>query len=372
VKGIGTLNPYYLAGLTLGGLVGIYLISILFRYAILGRGGTKVQHLWVVMLTGVIAIGFSAFGDGTDGFTNRITNPPDMAQAIAYALSALVVAFFVWLRPDENQQPEGSTARKASIVGRSVAMVFVIPMILTGLGNLVGSAYSIALHGQPSPGLGIDRAEMRENMLNGEMAPFWLLMDKEAPSDLDYIIERIFADEERYSSEQDVMDKISAELVAHRVQMATYGPALTDAQRVEMIKSQSDFLRSFQDDPDTCAVVASKGAGALSAEQLSAALAVFNQSITTMMRLLIEARETAQDGATMPRAASEDDFAALVADMIETGTSEHELQVFFSENSADPAYCTAVLDFMDAVSGLPGPAGVAVRFEITQGILTTQ
>lgn len=192
------MNLYYLGGLTIGGLVGVYLFSLLFRYAILGRGGTKVQHLWVVMLTGVVAIGFSAFGDGTDGFSNRITNPPDMAQAIAYALSALIVAFFVWLRSDTNMPPEGSPATKASIVGRALALVFVIPMILIGLGNLAGSAYSVAVHGQPSPGLGVNRAEMREIMLNGEMAPFWQLVDQEAPSDLDYIIERIFSDEESY------------------------------------------------------------------------------------------------------------------------------------------------------------------------------
>lgn len=366
------MNLYYLGGLTIGGLVGVYLFSLLFRYAILGRGGTKVQHLWVVMLTGIVAIGFSAFGDGTDGFSNRITNPPDMAQAIAYALSALIVAFFVWLRSDTNMPPEGSPATKASIVGRAVALVFVIPMILIGLGNLAGSAYSVAVHGQPSPGLGVNRAEMREIMLNGEMAPFWQLVDQEAPSDLDYIIERIFSDEESYTSEQDVMNKLNAELLSYRVQMATYGPALTDAQRSDLIRSQADFLRAFQDDPQTCAVVASQGGAALSAAQLSAVNSEFNQSMTTMMRLLIEARGAAQDGATMPRAASEDDYAALVAGMIETGTSEHELQVLFSENSADPAYCTATLDFMDAIAEMPGAAGVAVRFEVTQGLLTAQ
>ena len=63
-----------------GGIIGIYLFSLLFRYAILGPNGKKLQQLWVVMLTGVVAIGFSAFGDGTDGFTNRITNLPNMAS----------------------------------------------------------------------------------------------------------------------------------------------------------------------------------------------------------------------------------------------------------------------------------------------------
>ena len=137
-----------------------------------------------------------------------------------------------------------------------------------------------------------------------------------------------------------------------------------------MIRSQSDFLRTFQNDPETCAAVASQGGAALSAAQLSAHNAIFNQSMTTMMGLLIEARTTAQEGTTMPRAASEDDYAALVKSMIENGTSENELQVLFSENSADPAYCTATLDFMDAVADLPGPAGAAVRFEITQSLLT--
>jgi hypothetical protein len=366
------MNTYYLIGLTIGSLIGIYILSLLFRYAILGRGGTKVQHLWVVMLLGVVAIGFSAFNGGTDSFTSRITNPPDMAQAIVYALSALIVAFFVWLRPDVSQTLESSQVRKASIVGRAVALVFVIPMILLGLGNLTGSAYSVAVHGQPSPGLGVSRAEMREIMLNGEMAPFWQLLNQDAPTDLNYIIDRIFADQASYGSEDDVRNKVSAELLAYRVQMATYGPALTDPQRSEIIRSQSDFIRAFQDDPETCATVASQGGAALSAAQLSAHNAIFNQSMTTMMGLLIEARTTAQEGTTMPRPASEDDYAALVESMIENGTSENELQVLFSENSADPAYCTATLDFMDAVADLSGLAGAAVRFEITQSLLTAQ
>ncbi|MGR3344721.1 MAG: hypothetical protein ACU0DI_16155, partial [Paracoccaceae bacterium] len=93
------------------------------------------------MLTGIVAIGYLAFGDGTDGFANRITNPPDMVQAIAYAFSALVVAFFVWQRADESPQPPEMQPKTRSIVGRAVALVFVIPMILIGLGNLAGSAY---------------------------------------------------------------------------------------------------------------------------------------------------------------------------------------------------------------------------------------
>ena len=149
------VNPYYLGGLVLGGLVGIYLFSQVFQYALLGRNRTKVQQLWVIMLTGVVAIGFSAFGDGTDGFINRITNPPNMAQAIAYALSALVVAFFVWLKVPEEMPPE-QQPKTGGIVGRVVALVFVIPMILIGAGNLAGNAYNFAVNGPPpGPGLGV-------------------------------------------------------------------------------------------------------------------------------------------------------------------------------------------------------------------------
>lgn len=366
------MNTYYLVGMAIGSLMGILLFSVLFRYTILGRGGTKVQHLLVVILTGVVAIGFSAFGGGTDGFTNRITNPPDMAHAIAYALSALIVAFFVWLRPDENQPQKRSPVGKAGIAGRAVASVFVIPIILLGLGNLAGSAYSVAVHGQPSPRLGINRAEMREVMLNGEMASFWQLLDQNAPEDLNYIIDRIFAAEASYGSEDDVLSKLNAELLAYRVQMATYGPALTDPQRAEIIRNQSDFLRVFQDDPETCAAVASQGGAVLSVAQLSTHKAIFNQTMVNMMGHLIEARAAAQEGPIMPRAASNDDYAALVKSMAENGTSENELQVLFSDNSADPAYCTATLAYMDAVADLPGPAGAAIRFEITQSLLTAQ
>ncbi len=295
-----------------------------------------------------------------------------MAQAIAYALSALIVAFFVWLRPDSDLTPDGPPWKNASIVGRAIALVFVVPMILLGLGNLAGSAYGVAVHGKPSFSLGVDRAEMREIMLSGEMAPFWQLVDQKASADIDYIIDRIFAGEQSYTSEEDVMNKLNKELLNYRVQMAIYGPALTDSQRSILIRSQSDFLRAFQEDPKTCAAVAMQGGAALSPQQLSSVSAVFNRTMTTMMGLLIDAKAAARDGAAMPKPPSEDDYALLVGSMIESGTTEHELQVLFSEQSDDPAFCKVTLAFMDAVADLATPSGAAVRFEIVQSLLTAQ
>lgn len=367
------MNPYYVLGLTIGAMLGITLFSLLFRYAILGKGGTKAQHLWVIMLTGVVAVGFSAFGDGTDGFANRLKNPPDMAQALAYAIATFVVASVVSLLPAREQTQEVSRVRGFGMAGRALALVIVVPMVLLGLGTLGVSSYSIVANGRANPGLGGDRADMREIMLKGEMAPFWQLVDQEAPEDLDYIIDRMFADEERYSSRQDVADKLGEEVRAYRVEMAKYAPALTDAQRAELIAGQADFLRAFQDDPETCALVAMQGGGALSEQQLSAVIAVFNRSMTSMMRLLFEASVAAQNGATVPRAASDDDYASLAASMVESGTSERELQALISEDGSDPeALCAASLAFMDASARLPDPAGASIRYEVTQGLLTSQ
>ena len=181
------MNAGYLMGLIIGGLFGFYLLNHLFRYAILGNGGTKVQHLWVIMFTCVVLIGFSAFGDGTDGFLSRIKNPANMDQAIPLAIAALILSCVVWLSPDKNQPQVKSPMRKVSILGRTTALIFIIPMSFLGLGNVVGSTYNIAVHGPPSPGLGVNPAQMREIMLNGDMASFWQLIDQKSPADLTYI-----------------------------------------------------------------------------------------------------------------------------------------------------------------------------------------
>jgi hypothetical protein len=366
------VNTYYLAGLTIGGILGVYFFSIVFRYALLGGRGTKAQHIWVIFFTGVVAVGFSAFGDGTDSFTNRITNLPDMAQVIAYGLSTLVVASFVWLRWDTNAQSERPPVKAASDIGRAIALVFVLPMSLLGLGNLAGSAYSSAVRVQPTSGLGVDRAEMREMMLTGEMAPFWQLIDQKAPAHLDYIIDRIFSDEKSYKSGEDVLRRLNEELLGYRVRMAAYAPALTDRQRSLLIRSQADFLRAFQNDPKTCSIVADQGGAGLSQQQLSSVGSVFNKSMATMMGLLIDAQAAARGDAVMPKPPTEDDYAILFRRMIETGTTERELFVIFNQQNDDPAYCKANIAFLDTLVELPNPSGTALRHEITQNLLTAQ
>ena len=242
-------TPSYVGGSILGGIIGVYIFSLLFRYAILGPNRTKLQQLLVVLLTGIVAIGFSAFGDGTDGFANRITNLPNMVNVISYSLGALLVGFFVWLR-NEDTNPTDEAPQKRALVGRAVALVFVIPMTLIGFGNIGGSIFNLAMHGPPpGPGLGMSRAELRVAMLNGHLAPFWRVVDERAPKDLDYIIERMFAQEEEIRSVEQGREILSQELAKYRISLAAYGFALDDMQRKEIMESTLALLSAYKTGP---------------------------------------------------------------------------------------------------------------------------
>jgi hypothetical protein len=363
-------DPYYVGGALIGGVIGIYLFSLLFRYAILGPNGTKLQQLWVVMLTGLVAIGFSAFGDGTDGFANRITNAPNMVQIVAYSSSALLVACFVWLRNDDAP-PSPETPKKRRIVGRSIALALVIPMTLIGLGNIGGSVYSFVVKGPPPGlGLGVSRAEMRNIMLNGDLAPFWRMVDKRAPTDMDYIIERIFAQEGDMRSLQHGRQILNRELVNYRVSLATYASALSDAQRKEILQSTLDMLRTYEDRPALCLDIAMTGGQNMTQEQLLSAQDLLNQNMIVTTENLLDARATASGGATVPTPPTEEDYGVLVQMLIDRGTPEGQLQALFNEDIAHPEFCQAQIAFLQALIDMGGPSGEAVRFEVGQAMLT--
>lgn len=362
-------NPGYIAGIAFGGVIGIYLFSILFRYALLGRSGTKLQQTWVVLLTGIVAIGFSGFGDGTDGFVSRLSNTPDMPMVIGYSLSALIVAFLTSRQMDETPPPPDKKTT-GSIVGRAVALFFVIPMILIGLGNIGGSVYSLAVNGPPpGPGLGASRAELRDIMLNGDMAPFWQVVNERAPQDMDYIIERLFAQEGEMRSAEQARQMLTQEVVSYRVLLATYASALNDQQRVGLLQTTLDMIRAFEDRPALCLDLVMTGGQNMTQEQLRSAQDLLNRSLVVMTESLLDARQAAASGALVPRPPTEQDYDALVQLLNERGVPEDQLQALFNEDTTHPQFCQAQIAFLDSVIDLEGASGEAVRFEVSQGML---
>lgn len=356
----------------IGGLIGIYLFSILFRGALLGNGGTKTQHIWVIMLTGIVAVGFSAFGTGTDGFVNRITHPADTMRATVYLLSAVVVALFTW-RKLPKDQPINEQPKSGGMAYRMAALVFVIPMILIGVGNLAGSTYSVVVkRSNPDLLLGNTRTEIRQNMLNGEMAPFWRMMDDKAPEDLELIIDGLFSVKNRYRNADDATVQLNKELVQYRQSLAAYGPALTDDQRKIAVRNTTDFIREFENDPAACVTVVTKGGGGLSQTQLSAVATTFNRIATETFELLLAARASTTENATVLASATEDDYARLFDQIYQRGVSEAQLMVFLDQNTSHPDYCSMAIGYLDAATGLEGLAGERIRLEITQILFTSQ
>lgn len=362
-------NPYYVGGAFIGGIIGIYLFSALFRYALLGRSGTILQQMWVVLLTGIVAIGFSAFGDGTDGFLNRITNAPNMVQIIVYSLSALVVAVSVWWRTDDAPPPPDAPKR-GGIVGRAIALVFVIPMILIGLGNIGGSVYSLAVNAPPpGSGLGVSRAEMREIMLNGDLAPFWRMVNERAPQDMDHIIERMFAQEVDIRNVQQGQQILNSELVNYRVSLATYASALKDQQRKDILHATLEMMRAFEDRPALCLDLVMTGGQNMTQEELLSAQELLNRNLIVMTESLLDVRQAAASGASVPRPPTDQGYGELLELLYERGVPGDQLQALFNEDASHPQFCQAQIAFLDAVIDLEGASGKAVRSEVLKAML---
>ena len=238
------VNSLLLVAVEFGaGTIAIYLLSVLFRFALLGRSGSTSQQLLVVLLTGVVAMGLRGFADGTDGFVNRITNPPELLWIVAYPLSTLIVGLLIWRNARRSASVPSERSKHGGLVGRAIALLFAVPIIVIGLDNDSGSIYTVALHGYPhgNSGLGVSRAKLREMMLNGEMTSFWQMVGKEAPADLDHIIERLFAHEDEYQDAADAQRQLEGELGRYRDSLAAYSPALTDEQRKDVLQSTRIF-----------------------------------------------------------------------------------------------------------------------------------
>ena len=134
---------------SLGALTGAYIFSVLFRYALLGTRGTKLQQFWVITLMGVSAIGVGAVGAGEGSFGDRIGHPPDFGLLVIQPLAALVVGLIVLLQRDdvediaERQRAKGAVERALGVAGRSIALIVVVPLIVIGTLNNSINLYNL-------------------------------------------------------------------------------------------------------------------------------------------------------------------------------------------------------------------------------------
>ena len=149
-----------------------------------------------------------------------------------------------------------------------------------------------------------------------------------------------------------------------------YGSALTDEQRKEIIQTNLDMLRKFESKPKQCAIVAMTGGSGLTQEQLLTAKEELNRSLIVMTENLLDARQAAVAGAQVPVPPTEDDYDQLFVGWDERGVSDGGLQALINSDTTHPDFCSATIAFSEAIVDLDGPAGKAVRFEFTQGMLT--
>jgi hypothetical protein len=222
----------------------------------------------------------------------------------------------------------------------------------------------------PGPGWGITQAEMRDTMLNGDLAPFWRVVDERTPTDMDYIIERLFAQEDDVRNEEQARQMLTREVVNYRVSLATYAAALSDMQRKEIMQSSLDLLRAYEDQPALCLDIAMTGGQNMTQEQLLMGGDLLNRNMIVTTENLLDARAAASEGASVPTPPTEEDYGLLVQMLIDRGMPDDQLLALFNEDTSHPQFCQVQIDFLKAVLDLEGSSGEAVRFEVGQAILT--
>ncbi|WP_170426899.1 hypothetical protein [Ruegeria arenilitoris] len=364
----------HLFGTFLGGFVAIMLLSLLFRYALFGRSATKLQKVGVVLFTGLVATGFYGFGDGSGGFSERVTTPLSLEPVIGYIVPAFLLALLLYFKKSPEKIEEiPNELKKSSVVGRAFALVFVVPVILIGMMNLASNAYSQVVGSHSSAtGLGITHSQIRANMLNGDMAQFWRIVDEKAPDEIEYIIDRLIAQEDEIKTREDVR-RIFNEIVGDfRVTLATYGPALNDVQRKHILNGQLNMLKALESRPQLCTTYLMEGGKAMSQAELRSVATEFNDLTTAMTTHLLDARVVAAGGATLPVPPTEDDYRALFEGLVLLGLGEDELTAIAYANDQHPEFCSLFIAFYEAAIALDGPAGNAIRFELTQDNLTSR
>ncbi len=353
-------------GQVIGCIIGFFLLSIFLRYALLGLNGPKRGQLWVVLLTVVVAVGLSSFGTGTGGFVNRITNPPDMGRVVCYVLAALVVGFFIWRR-GKNDPPTPDAPNNESIIGRSVGLVLAVPIILIGLGNIAVHIYALTA----GPESNASKAKTRAFMLNGDMGDFWQMIDQRAPGEMDLIIDRIYAHKDDLHTREEMMVFFNKEITDLRLSLSIYGPAMTDAQRIDVLESHFDFLRAFEDRPALCAKAAMNGGTAFSQAKLRSVQGILNNVSVPIIENLLDAKLAALEGAITPTPSTDEDYEIFFSELQDRGMSEDALDVLANGDPTHPDFCPASIAFLEGMIEMQSTAGEAVRFEILQEMLGT-
>lgn len=224
---------------------------------------------------------------------------------------------------------------------------------------------------EPNPSLGISREEMREVMLDGELASYWRVVDQKAPQDLTDVINRFYADEAIFHTQQDVRDRLDEELLSYRLNLAKYAPLLTDTQRIKFLNARIALLQAF-DDPIACGVLARHGGKHLSYDQLREVSKEFDESAALSVAQLLDARLSGKEVRESTPAVTQAEVKLLVREMRESGSTERQMQILFDDSWKDPEYCSAMITYYESMVQLPGTAGVAIRVESVENLLNSK
>lgn len=355
-----------LVGAFVGGLVIFPLVAAVFRYAVLGHEGSKLQKIYFVFIVALVAVGIAGFGEGTDGFVNRALNAPDLASIIGSGLAALAVAGFVSTR--QEVAPEGRTT--IGPVARFFALLFALPIGVFGSINLIGGGYTALTYDEAAQ----IRGSIREQLLGSKMVETWHLIEERSPANFQGIVERLAVAIEEGKTGKEAFALMNAELAGLRTMLLEYSDFLTDDERKQIIGTSLDMLKRVKEDPVLCANVAATGgkdlppkvAEAIEREKLASYVAVFGG--------LLNAQDRAQTGdsedtawTTPPTPAH---YVALGEEIDRLGVNREALNAALSGDTSHPGYCAGNIGFSEGVLKLGGQAGEAVRWETTKFMLS--
>jgi hypothetical protein len=202
--------------------------------------------------------------------------------------------------------------------------------------------------------------------LESELAEFgWIRTLKvELPEEYDRIAADMRAASTSATSVADAKQKGLEIMTNFRRRYASALAKAPDDQLMNYMQAWLVVLKSVQSTggPTLCAEFARSGATALEDH------GVFRNQLDDAVSLMIVAAASALRNPQAVETATEDDWAAFAAKLVDSGGTLEDVQLLESEDYSSPSYCQATVRFLQAVVDIPDQAGHRIRAEVAKGM----
>jgi hypothetical protein len=336
------LSPLFLVKLV-GGILGLTLLTTLFRVALFGSQATRVQRAITAVIAGIIAIGMYSFNEGGGSI--------DPNSLYSYGFGSILIAIYLLFakklptaeifasKEDENKK------RRKQRTGRGIAIALTALIALLGTSGWYQAAKSEFIFDRPS------LSRLESNALRGEMAAFWQTVKERDPRKFEELMakaqDQATPDVLSESQRLDIMNKV---LIDFQREFLPYLQYIPVRESKALVAASNSVAKALLNDLELCAEYQMNGGAGFSRNELLMVRSEIVEAGIAAANALFEARDTSQrSGAKPNNPASEEDWVRLGEYLQMLGISQYQISLVVNGSVSDPDYCEASIVFMDGV-----------------------